>query len=70
MTVHYEQGAALGGLGPVRHGFFGRKGGASLGDFAENNMSVVVGDEPRAVDINRSASAEALGFFRPSLDLL
>ena len=70
MTVHYEQSAALAGLGPVRHGFFGRKGGASLGDFAENNMSVVVGDEPRAVDINRSASAEALGFFRPSLYLL
>jgi YfiH family protein len=70
MTVHYEESATLADLHPVRHGFFGRKGGSSLGAFAENNMSIAAGDEPRAVDINRTAAAEALGFRRNQLFLL
>ena len=70
MTQHYEQSAALAGLAGIRHGFFGRKGGSSLGEFAENNMSIAVGDTPRLVDINRSGAAEALGFFRNQLFLL
>ncbi|MCR6670008.1 peptidoglycan editing factor PgeF [Devosia ginsengisoli] len=70
MTQHYEQSADLADLGGVRHGFFGRKGGSSLGEFSENNMSIAVGDEPRAVDINRTGAAEALGFFRNQLFLL
>ena len=70
MSVPFEQSAALAGLPSVRHGFFGRKGGSSLGEFAENNMSIAVGDEPRAVDINRSAAAEAIGFRRNQLFLL
>jgi YfiH family protein len=70
MTQHFEQSAALADLPGVRHGFFGRKGGSSLGQFAENNMSISVGDEPRAVDINRTGVAEALGFRRNQLFLL
>lgn len=70
MTVHCEQSALLTELPAVRHGFFGRKGGSSLGEFAENNMSISVGDEPRAVDINRTGAAEALGFRRNQLFLL
>ena len=70
MTQHYEQSRALADLPSVRHGFFGRKGGSSLGAFSENNMSIAVGDEPRAVDINRSGAAEALGYFRNALYLL
>lgn len=70
MSQHYEESAALADLAGVRHGFFGRKGGSSLGDFAENNMSIAVGDEPRAVDINRTGAAEALGFRRNQLFLL
>ena len=70
MSVHFEQSAALADLPSIRHGFFGRKGGSSLGDFAENNMSIAVGDEPRAVDINRTGAAEALGFRRNQLFLL
>jgi YfiH family protein len=70
MSVHFEQSAALTELPSVRHGFFGRKGGSSLGEFAENNMSIAVGDEPRAVDINRTGAAEALGFRRNQLLLL
>ena len=70
MTQQYEQSAALTAVSGVRHGFFGRKGGSSLGEFAENNMSIAVGDEPRAVDINRTGAAEALGFRRNQLFLL
>lgn len=70
MTVHYEESAALAGLPPVRHGFFGRKGGSSLGEFAENNMSIAIGDTPRLVDINRTGAAEALGYHRHQLFLL
>lgn len=70
MSVPFEQSAALADLPSVRHGFFGRKGGSSLGEFAENNMSIAAGDEPRAVDINRSAAAEAIGFRRNQLFLL
>lgn len=70
MSLHFEQSAALADLNRVRHGFFGRKGGSSLGEFAENNMSIAVGDEARAVDINRTGAAGALGFRRNQLFLL
>ena len=30
----------------IRHGFFGREGGRSKGDFAGNNMSISQGDNP------------------------
>ena len=70
MTQHYEESAALADLAGLRHGFFGRKGGSSLGEFSENNMSIAVGDEPRAVDINRTGAAEALSFRRNQLFLL
>jgi len=70
MSAPFEQSAALADLNRVRHGYFGRKGGSSLGKFAENNMSIAVGDEPRAVDINRTGAAEALGFRRNHLFLL
>lgn len=44
----------------VRHGFFGRKGGASLGDFASLNGAYGE-DDPAAVSANRAAAADALG---------
>lgn len=70
MTQHFEQSAALADLPGVKHGFFNRKGGSSMGEFAENNMSIAVGDTPRLVDINRTGAAEALGFRRNQLFLL
>ena len=70
MTVHYEESPLLVDLPGVRHGFFGRKGGSSLGEFSENNMSIAVGDTPRLVDINRTGAAEALGYRRNQLFLL
>jgi len=70
MTQHFEQSPALADLPGIRHGFFGRRGGSSLGAFSENNMSIAVGDTPRLVDINRTHAAESLGFFRNQLFLL
>ncbi len=45
----------------IRHGFFGREGGRSKGDFAGNNMSISQGDNPDLVVSNRSSAAYALG---------
>jgi YfiH family protein len=45
----------------ILHGFFGRKGGWSDGDFAFNNMSISVGDRPRTVERNRLVAVAALG---------
>lgn len=70
MSQHFEQGAAMAALPAIRHGFFGRKGGSSLGAFAENNMSITVGDKPELVEINRSGAARALGFERDRLCLV
>ena len=70
MTVPFEQSGTLSAHDRVRHGFFGRLGGSSVGDFSENNMSIAVGDTPRLVDANRAGAAGALGFERKQLYLL
>src|SRR5689334_6497114 len=54
----------------IIHGFFGRQGGWSDGDFASNNMSVAVGDRPRTVERNRMLAASLLGRDLPQLFLL
>lgn len=46
------------------HGFFGRRGGSSIGEWASLNVSVVVGDDSGCVDRNRSAVCEALSGIR------
>ena len=45
----------------LRHGFFGREGGRSIGDLASNNMSIASGDNPDLVVSNRSSAAYAMG---------
>lgn len=70
MSVPFDQSPSLAVHDGLRHGFFGRLGGSSVGDFAENNMSIAVGDTPRLVDANRAAAARALGFERNQLYLL
>lgn len=45
----------------VRHGFFGRHGGISTGDFAGLNVSQAVGDAPEPVAENRRRIADVLG---------
>lgn len=54
----------------IVHGFFGREGGWSDGEFASNNMSVAVGDLPHTVNRNRNGAVAALGRTLPQLFLL
>ncbi len=49
-------------LSGVPHGFLGRQGGISTGDFASLNVSEAVGDEPDIAAENRRLAAAALGF--------
>lgn len=57
----YETSPSLRAIPSVRHGFFGREGGVSTGDFAGLNVSTSVGDVPEAVAANRESVASALG---------
>lgn len=61
MHPPYETAPSLDDLGDVRHGFFGRQGGVSEGEFASLNVSVSVGDAALAVAENRRRSGAALG---------
>ncbi|SDY66913.1 conserved hypothetical protein [Jannaschia faecimaris] len=48
-------------LGPVHHGFFTRKGGASSGIFEGLNCGLGSSDQTEAVEMNRARVAEAMG---------
>jgi YfiH family protein len=61
MSSPLAQSPALAALPGIVHGFFGRRGGASVGDFASLNMSTSVGDAAQNVAGNRAAIAGALG---------
>jgi YfiH family protein len=62
MTAPFDQSRALANLRGIRHGFFGRRGGASTGLFASMNMSETAGDKPAHVVENRRQAAGLLGF--------
>lgn len=47
-------------LSPLRHGFFGRSGGASSGVFAGLNCGYGSSDQKEAISINRGRVAEAM----------
>ena len=70
MSAMFEQDSSLGAIASLRHGFFGRVGGVSQGDFAGNNMSVSVGDAAEVVEANKAGAARALGFERADLLLV
>lgn len=57
----YETAPALGALPTIRHGFFGRRGGVSTGDFQGLNVSWSVGDDVGIVDRNRDIVRKAIG---------
>jgi YfiH family protein len=61
-----EQVPAAGGLG-VDWGFTSAPGGSSVGDFASLNLGGHVGDDPRAVESNRTVVASAFGVGRDRL---
>ena len=48
-------------LGPVTHGFFTRKGGASSGIFEGLNCGLGSSDQTEAVEVNRARVAERMG---------
>ncbi|NVO24131.1 peptidoglycan editing factor PgeF [Donghicola sp. C2-DW-16] len=54
-------------LEPTRHGFFGRKGGASSGIFAGLNCGAGSSDQKDIVAINRARVADAMGVERTNL---
>lgn len=56
-----ETASALAAIPAIRHGFFGRSGGVSTGDFAGLNVSWSVGDDPLVVEQNRRRVEEAIG---------
>ena len=59
MHPQFEQSPALTAITGVRHGFFGRRGGVSDGDFASLNASRRVGDDTANVieNIHRAVMA-------------
>lgn len=70
MSVLFEKSPALATLSRLRHGFFGRSGGVSTGDFASLNVSEAVGDDAGRIAENRARIAEALGFTPGQLAIL
>jgi YfiH family protein len=70
MTAPFETSPMLAALPGIRHGFFGRNGGKSIGAFASNNMSISTGDDPETVAYNRRNAAAAIGDIEPNLCLV
>ena len=67
MSAIYETGNFLSG---TRHGFFGRAGGTSTGDFAGNNVSLTTGDDPAVAMTNRDGIAGTMGYNAEDLVIL
>lgn len=59
--IVFDQVQSLTDSDVVHHGFFGRHGGVSSGDFAGLNVSHAVGDNADAVEENRARVAKTLG---------
>ena len=57
-------------LSSVRHGFFGRAGGASTGVYAGNNVSFTTGDDSNIVAANRAGIAAAMDYDAADLLIL
>ena len=60
MSIPFEQSPLLTGVPGLRHGFFGRRGGHSTGDYASLNISESVGDRPAHVAGNRADILDVL----------
>lgn len=62
MGIPFEQSRPLERIDRLAHGFFGRRGGISTGDFTSLNMSEASGDDLNHVAINRAQAIGILGF--------
>jgi YfiH family protein len=69
MTAPHEQSKTLAAAG-ITHGFFGRRGGHSVGDFASLNVSEASGDDLNRVTQNRAEVAATLHFSPTALTTL
>ena len=58
---HFDTAPSLAAIAKLRHGFFGRTGGISGGEFTSLNVSWSVGDNPQTVDQNRELVRDAMG---------
>lgn len=61
MTISFLSSDRFDATGVVRHGYFGRTGGVSEGDFAGLNVSYAVGDDAEKVAHNRTLVAGTMG---------
>ena len=61
MTAPFATSEAMEAIAGIRHGFFGRAGGVSEGDYASLNCGPGSADEPHAVTENRARAMAALG---------
>ena len=61
MTIPFATSEVMAGVEGVRHGFFGRAGGVSDGDYASLNCGPGSADDPDAVAENRARAMAALG---------
>jgi len=59
--IKFDTAASLTGTGQVRHGFFGRHGGVSTGEYEGLNVSTSTGDSIENVRENRDRVAQSLG---------
>ncbi len=59
--MNYETSPALSAIPNIRHGFFGRQGGVSTGEFEGLNVSWSVGDDVDTVETNRELVRQAIG---------
>ncbi|WIY51867.1 peptidoglycan editing factor PgeF [Devosia sp. YIM 151766] len=57
--IERETSPALDAISNIGHGFFGRRGGMSTGDFAGLNVSWAVGDDQQIVERNRESVRQA-----------
>ncbi len=62
MAIPFETSRPLERVERLAHGFFGRRGGASAGDFASLNMSESSGDDLNHVASNRAQALGLIGF--------
>lgn len=70
MAAPFVESRYLAAVSALRHGFFGREGGHSGGDFASLNVSESQGDDPNLVAQNRAEVADALGHSPAALALV
>ncbi len=61
LTLPHLTATRIESISSIRHAFFGRQGGVSVGDFESLNCGLLCGDRPEAIAENRRRVATHLG---------